>query len=322
MEQGTLPERYLARSVIKHIKKQNKGIRVSAAIGNDYSKMDGAITADGMGDTPWISWVKASNNFACSGGIATGVRLTLMLPQDIMESKIKEYMADFCRFAESDGIQILGGHSQVSNAFTKPQFLVTMIGKAGKYEPQKKAIKPGCEIIMIGYSGWMGVDVILAQYEDKLRERFAKFYLNGAHMNQEAYSIVNAAKILADSELDVFYMHDASHGGIYGALWQLGVWMDKGFEVNHSKVPIRQDSIEICEYLNINPYLLDSTGCLLVVTSQGDKILECLKESGIAAACIGVVTEKKEKIVIVNDVDRRCLSPVNGDESYHYSFPK
>ena len=35
-------------------------------------------------------------------------------------------------------------------------------------------------------------------------------------------------------------------------------------------IPIRQETIEICEFFNINPYLLDATGCLFVVVEDGE----------------------------------------------------
>lgn len=59
MEQGSLPERYLSRSVIKHIRRLNPKLSVSAAVGNDYANLHGNVSADGIGDTPWIAWVKA-----------------------------------------------------------------------------------------------------------------------------------------------------------------------------------------------------------------------------------------------------------------------
>ena len=81
MEQGSLPERYLSRSVIKHIRRLNPKLSVSAAVGNDYANLHGSVSADGIGDTPWIAWVKAMNNFACSGGQIEGARLTMLLPE-------------------------------------------------------------------------------------------------------------------------------------------------------------------------------------------------------------------------------------------------
>ena len=83
MEQGSLQERYLSRSVIKHIRRLNPKLSVSAAVGNDYANLHGSVSADGIGDTPWIAWVKAMNNFACSGGQIEGARLTMLLPQNV-----------------------------------------------------------------------------------------------------------------------------------------------------------------------------------------------------------------------------------------------
>ena len=38
------------------------------------------------------------------------------------------------------------------------------------------------------------------------------------------------------------------------------------------------------------------------------------RQQEMEAAVIGVVTEKKEKMIVVNELEHRCLSPVNGDE--------
>ena len=254
------------------------------------------------------------NNFACSGGQIEGARLTMLLPQNVKESWIKGYMADFNSYAEAKGIQILGGHTQVSEVFARAQFVVTMLGTAGDYCANKKKIKPGYDIVMVGQAGLMGADIILKEKREELHTRFPDFYLDMASVKEDAYSIADAARRIADSGMDICYMHDGSSGGVYGALWQMGVWMDKGFEVQHVDIPIRQDTIEICEFFNINPYLLDATGCLFVVVEDGEKLVEYLAEQETEAAVIGVVTEKKEKLIVVNELEHRCLSPVNGDE--------
>lgn len=160
----------------------------------------------------------------------------------------------------------------------------------------------------------MGADIILKEKREELHTRFPDFYLDMASVKEDAYSIADAARKIADSGMDICYMHDGSSGGVYGALWQMGVWMDKGFEVQHVDIPIRQETIEICEFFNINPYLLDATGCLFAVVEDGKMLVEHLAEQEMEAAVIGVVTEKKEKLIVVNELEHRCLSPVNGDE--------
>lgn len=313
MEQGSLQERYLSRSVVKHIRKWDKGLRAGAMVGGDFSLLDGVITADGMGDSPMVAWTKAMNNFACSGGVAKGVRILLLLPENVKESNLKEYMSAFNLFSESDKIQILGGHSQVSKAFLSPQFEVTVIGEEAGFRQKKKEIKPGYSIIMTKFAGVLGTDIILKNKYDKLSERFAKSYLAGASMGKEMYSVTPEARLVAD---DVCYMHDVSHGGIYGALWQLGSWLNKGFLIEHGSINIKQETIELCEYLNINPYLLDGTGALLAIAEDGKGVVKGLEEQGVLAAVIGTVTDNNEKLIVMNEIDVRTLSPVNGDEIY------
>lgn len=62
----------------------------------------------------------------------------MLLPGNVKESWIKGYMADFNSYAEAKGIQILGGHTQVSEVFARAQFVVTMLGTAGDYCANKR----------------------------------------------------------------------------------------------------------------------------------------------------------------------------------------
>ncbi len=315
MEQGSLPERYLSRSVLKHIKKQNKTLVCGAAVGNDFSLMGDVVTAEGVGSTPVVAWAKAMNNFACSGGVAQSARLTLLMPEITKESWLKGYMSDFNNLAERDNVQIIGGHSDLSANYVKPCFVVTIIGKAGEYRHDRKLIKSGFDIVMVGDTAVLGTNLIAHERAQELKKRFSPSYIADAYRDESEYSIVKAAGIAAKS--GACYMHDVSGGGVYGALWQLGVWMRQGFLVEHVNIPIRQEAIEICEYFNINPYLLDGTGALIVVTKDGNSLVNALEINGIQSFIIGKVTEGKEKMIVMNDTDKRCLSPVNGDEYYH-----
>lgn len=313
MEQGSLPERYLSRSVLKHIKKQNKELVAGAAVGSDFSLMGNMVVADGTGKEPYIAWIKAMNNFSCSGGIAQGARLVIIMPDSTKESMLKSYMATFNGLAESEGLQILGGHSEINGAIAVPQFIVTIIGQACGYRHNKKAIKPGYDIVMVGETALMGIDLIARDRFEELTKRFAISYIRGM-FKQRDYSVSKAAQIAAAN--NICYMHDVSHGGLYGALWQLGVWMNRGFLVEHFNIPIKQETIEICEFFNINPYILDGTGALIIVTENGSSLVEELNKAYINACVIGKVSEGKEKMILMNEADKRCLSPVNGDEYY------
>lgn len=321
MEQGSVNERCLTRSVIKHIRKHNKNLEAGAAVGNDYSSFmvgEGLsiVSAEGVSDEPFFAWRKALNNLAVSGAKPAGVRIVILCPNDAKESHIKEYMKQFNALADRESIQIMGGHTEVAVMYKSVSFVVTALGISAKYRPRIKSIEPGFDIIMTKYSGAMGSDKLARMKHSDLSNRFAQSYIQSAYVDRDMFAIDKEAYALADMQ-DVYYMHDVSHGGIYGALWQLGLRINRGIEIRHNNILIKQETIEISEFYNINPYMLEGTGSLLAVVRNGDGIVDMLGSIGIDAAVIGKVSEGKERFVVIEPTgEKRFLSPVNGDEIY------
>ena len=77
-------------------------------------------------------------------------------------------------------------------------------------------------------------------------------------------------------------------------------------EVDLRKLPIRQETIEICEILEVNPYELYGAGALLMVTNHAGRLLRELEKEGIPAAVIGKIKKDISK-VILNGEEKRYL---------------
>ena len=87
------------------------------------------------------------------------------------------------------------------------------------------------------------------------------------------------------------------------------------------KIPVRQETIEICEFYDLNPYEFLSGGALLMVTENGDALVEALMQEGISAAVIGMTTGGNDKI-IRNQDETRYLEPTVPDEIWKIDFVK
>ena len=324
MERGSLIERRLDNAVFREIKKIDKASVVGAGIGIDYSLLDDIVATEGTGESPAIAWVKAMNNFACAGGVAAGVRLTMLLPENTKESFVKACMAEFQEFAEEAGIQIAGGHTQVSDIFSQPFFSVHILGKVLQYRADKRNIKDGSSIVMCGYAGMLGTDILIKNNAKMIAERFGNNFSKGYVFGTAECNITKAAEALHEYiENDtgnrsgkVLYMHDISCGGVYAALWQLGRFGGCGFTVNNDKIAIKQETIEICEALDKNPYLIDGTGGFLLVCDNPEEILKSMTEQGIVANLIGRINKTGERCVAFGDGEMRTLSASLGDEIY------
>ena len=106
---------------------------------------------------------------------------------------------------------------------------------------------------------------------------------------------------------------------VKGGDWFLdgAVWMAEasgvGLEIDLKKIPIRQETVEICNHLDLNPYELISGGSLLIAADDGYALAESLEKAGIPAAVVGRATAGNDRIVL-NGEEKRFLGPVRTDE--------
>ena len=110
-------------------------------------------------------------------------------------------------------------------------------------------------------------------------------------------------------------MHNLSEGGVLGALWEMTDGAQLGMEAYLREIPIRQQTVEICEFFGLNPYQLLSGGSMLMAAEDGNALVRLLKREGISATLIGSLTDKKER-VLINGQERRYLDRPQPDEIY------
>lgn len=117
------------------------------------------------------------------------------------------------------------------------------------------------------------------------------------------------------SECGAGVMHDITEGGIFGALWEMASAAGVGMDIDLKKIPIRQETVEICEYFGLNPYQIMSSGSMLIAADNGWGLVRELEKAGIPAAVIGTFTSGHDRI-IRNGEERRYLDKPQTDELY------
>ena len=209
-------------------------------------------------------------------------------------------------------IQISGGHTEISSRVTVPVISVTAFG----YLKQKRVYEsPSKEydIIMSKFAAVEGTAILLETESEKLQKAYTQSFLSGAAECAEHLSVRKEAAIAMES--GVYAMHDLHQGGIFGALWELSRQIGVGLNVDLKKIPILQETVEICECLGVNPYQLISGGALLMAAADGEALLKELWKQGIPAALIGTTNAGNDKI-ICNEEEVRFLDKPGQDEIY------
>lgn len=324
MKEGKISESILKRSVLKEVKQRRSEVLVKASVGEDCSAIqvqEGEVLVlstdpiTGVAEDIGIYGVQiTANDIASSGAEFIGIMLTILLPCPAEEVWLKQIMRNVESACRSLNGQVLGGHTEVTKAVNQPVLSITGVGKVLKEKLIKTSgARPGDEIVMTKWAGIEGTSIIAREKEEELYTRYSKEFVTNAKSLIESISVVPEAKIA--SSFGVSAMHDITEGGIFGALWELAEASKVGVEVDLSKIPVSQETVEICEFFDLNPYLLISSGSLLIATAKGNQLIEELEKYNIKATIIGRVVEGKERIVW-NEDEKRFLEPPKSDELY------
>ena len=324
MKIGKVPENVLKRSVMKQLHYKRDEVVLGPGIGEDCAAL--ALAEDEifvMSTDPITGTAKdigklaiqiTANDLASAGAEPIGVLLTILLPdgtREIALKRIMEQMELACREAK---MQILGGHTEVTAVVNQPVVNVAGVAKAKKGSLISTAgARAGMDIVVSKWVGIEGTMIFAKEKEAELKEHFPSEFVDTAIGFDRYLSVVPEAAVATQSS--VAAMHDVTEGGLFGALWEMAEASGVGLEIDLKKIPIRQETVEICEYFDVNPYGLISSGMMLMASADGNALVLALQEAGIPATVIGKATEGNDR-VIIRDEERRFLEPPKTDELY------
>lgn len=251
------------------------------------------------------------NSLAAAGasGIGIGVRITY--PPHSDKSRIYAIEKAIKKECCERKIKLLESRIFENPLLGVPS--VTIDGIAALPEESMKSAKDfaGMDIVL---SKWVGMDGMLQaakERADVLRKRFAPAFIRQI-MSYEKEMFAGKELVIA-REMGAACLQQITQGGIYAVLWKLSKECRVGLELDMKHFSILQETVEVCEYLGLNPYQLASAGSFLFVTKNGETLKEMLLREKIAASVIGRTTGGQDKI-IKNGEDVRCIDRPAPDE--------
>lgn len=324
MKVGKLPEQVLVRSVLKEIGHRRGEVIMGPGVGQDCAVLE---LADDemfvMSADPITGTVKdmgrysihiTANDLAASGAEPVGVMLTVLLPETTEEQELRRMMRDVENTCKELNIEILGGHTEITNVVTQPLISVAGVGKVKKGKAiLTNGLKAGQDLVVTKWIALEGTSIIAKEREEELKKVLPKEFVDTAKAFDQYLSVIPESRIAAAHGASA--MHDITEGGIFGALWEMGEGADVGLDIDLRQIPIRQESVEICERYGLNPYQLMSSGSMLIGTQGGAALVRKLQEQGIYAVLIGQAMPGRDRI-LRNGEDIRYLDRPQSDELY------
>lgn len=313
MKIGKLPEAVEQRSVVKLIRAKGKEPASVVTVGQETTPTGkrrmaaGEIVVEYMVQVDFLA-DRVAGLLAAEAAKAEMAVFVVTLPATAEEKELKQLVRACQAAAERLDIGDYTVQTRCSSVVIKPVVAVTMTGEAESVETPGSYI--GSAIVMAGYAAMEATVCMMEAEKERLEARLSGQFLNaGKELLSQTDTRMASAIALEHGAL----VKTAGEGGIFTALWELGSYLDCGMQVELRNLLLRQETIEVCEVLDLNPYLMFSGGAILAVTEKPEELLAAYQNAGIPAAVAGVLTKGHDRI-LQNGEEQRFLEPFREDE--------
>jgi hydrogenase maturation factor/beta-phosphoglucomutase-like phosphatase (HAD superfamily) len=240
-----------------------------------------------------------ANDIATSGAKPRWFLTTLLFPPGVTASKIHCVVNELKEYCQHWHITLCGGHTEITDAVTRPVVTGMMAGTVTKDNLiDKRKMAPGDHVLLTKAVAVEGTAIIAREFGDRLKrlgmadsaiDRCREFLAN--------ISIISEAQIAAGFT-STSAMHDVTEGGLATALEELSIAGNHRININRDSIPVFPETHQICHLLGINPLGLIGSGSLLICCRKADcqQLMTAIRAAGIDVTCIGEVAKKGQGI--------------------------
>ena len=195
-------------------------------------------------------------------------------------------------------------------------------------------LQPGDELVVACPVALGGTSRIAKQEREKLSERFSAGFVCDCMLLQQEYGFSkkdHEGRDMSNLHLEekaegssiwqmavqagASALYAMGEGGFLSALWKVAEASQVGLTVDFRKVPVRQETIEVCEIFDLNPYKLCSHGSVLIGICGGEALVQELHNAGYEAAVIGQTNAGNDRLLYSGGNARYLERPAE-DELY------
>jgi hydrogenase maturation factor/beta-phosphoglucomutase-like phosphatase (HAD superfamily) len=243
-----------------------------------------------------------ANDIATSGAKPRWLLTTLLFPCGVTPSeihKVIEELKEFCRRWE---ITLCGGHTEITDAVTRPVVTGMMAGTVARRNLiDKRNMAPGDRVLLTKGVSVEGTAIIAREFGDRLAELgLADSEIERCRQFLANISIITEAQMAAQSSA-TSAMHDVTEGGLATALEELSIAGGHRIKIDMDAIPVFAETRKICRLLGIQPLGLIGSGSLLICCREAgcQSLMEIIRKSGIKVSRIGEVLDSGQGISAV-----------------------
>jgi hydrogenase maturation factor len=327
LKAGKLPAPLLAK-LLARIERRDPRVLLGAGVGEDAALISfGSSTLIAKTDpvtfaADLIGWYAVqvnANDIASCGGEPRWFLATVLLPEGSPPALAETIFEQVREAAAGLGIELVGGHTEVTIGLPRPIVVGLMLGEApadGTFSTS--CARPGDVLLLTKGIAIEGTSLLAREAADRLRKagvRAGRIEAAKRFLFEPGISVVADARA-ARAAGGVTAMHDPTEGGLATALLEICAASRCGVEVDAAAVPVLPETRVFCEALGADPWGLIASGALLIAASPGAErgIVSSLSAEGISASVIGRLTPPDKGHTLVRNGRRSPLPRFERDE--------
>ncbi len=324
---GKLPPELLTRLLGK-IPRLDKRVLVGGCYGEDAAVIEFGgsclIAASDpitfAADRPaWYAVQVNANDIAAMGGECRWLLATVLLPEGRTdESMVEALFTELSAACGKIGVEIVGGHTEISVGLERPIICGTMLGEASPGRLcLKRNARQGDHLLLTKAIAVEGTALIAREFPDKLTKccTEAEILQSAKLLETPGISVLAEARIALDTG-GVHAMHDPTESGLAGAVRELAEAAGLGVELELDQVPVYESTRKICDQLGLDPLGLIASGSLLIASEPeaSDSIIRAVEAEGISCKKIGMLTGRETGLVETRSGETKKLRRFERDE--------
>jgi len=239
------------------------------------------------------SVVVNANDVAVMGVRPRWFLAAVLLPVGSDESSVRALFAGLRRGLAQQGVALVGGHTEVTEAVSQPVVVGQMLGHTptGRFL-RTGGLSPGDAVLQVGPAPVEGAAVLAAEAGDRLRSLAPPIRQRALDATRTpGISVVEPA--LLATELGACALHDPTEGGLSAGLHELAEASGVGLVVDPEAVIWFEPGIAVCRALGADPWGTLASGALLAgfPSAREAAALEALRGAGFEACRVARAVE-------------------------------
>jgi hydrogenase maturation factor len=298
---GKLPNEMLGR-ILDQFDFEDPSVIVNPGIGEDIAAIDVqreeilvlksdpiTFATDSIGQ---YAVLVNANDIATSGATPRWLLTTMLFPCGITPAEIQSLVRELQDFCRQWHITLCGGHTEITDAVTRPVIVGMMAGTVRRADLIEKCnVRVGDRVLLTKAVAVEGTAIIAREFHRRLRRAgMDERDIATCRNFLERISIIPEARLAARNP-GTSAMHDVTEGGLATALEELSIACGMRLHVYADRIPVYPETRRIGQILGIDPLGLIGSGSLLIccAAESSAALRETILAAGIEVAEIGEV---------------------------------